>query len=51
MVHEEPLPNRHHGIDKQGSGESANSANDDVLPGAEQGHDLEEVGSQHLSLV
>ena len=47
-VHEEPVPKRHRGVDKQRSGESANcrSANDDdVLPGAEQDHDSEEVGS------
>lgn len=53
-VYEEPLPKRHRGVDKQGCGESAGnrSANDDdVLPGAKQGRDSEEVGSQRLSLV
>ena len=47
-VHEEPIPKRHRGVDKQRSGESANSRSandDDVLPGAEQGHYSEEVGS------
>ena len=47
-VHEEPAPKRHRGaVDKQRrSGESAaNCRSDDVLPGAEQDHDSEEVGS------
>ena len=44
-VHEEPVPKRHRGVDKQRSGESANCRSDDVLPGAEQDHDSEEVGS------
>ena len=48
MVHEEPVPKRHRGIDKQRSSESANcrsASDDDVLLGAEQDHDSEEVGS------